>query len=316
MQQDRSLLVRMLGRLRFRHLQLIEVLARTGNMHRAAVEMSITQPAATKILQDVEDILGVRLFDRSVRGMALTDIGGSVAESAELLLSEAGKLARNVENLRQGGYGSISVGAIMATATDLLPRAISELKRRRALMTVHLVAATSDLLLHQLERRELDLVVGRFTEIRHQAIFSIEALSNEELWAFTAAGSPTAMGDMPSIDALARCAWVLQPAPSPMRRIIDNMFAAAGVEGLSNIVETTSIFATLHLVRSASMAAVLPRSIVEDGIGKGEFVRIPIEIPNPLADYGLILRRGERPPQNVREFVQVLRDVAGTPQTV
>ena len=72
---------RLLGRLRLRHLQLIDVLGRTGNLHRAADEMNITQPAATKILQDVEEVLGTPLFKRSSRGMEPTEIGKVVGLS-------------------------------------------------------------------------------------------------------------------------------------------------------------------------------------------------------------------------------------------
>jgi molybdate transport repressor ModE-like protein len=61
-------------RLRVRHLRLLEALERAGNLGHAAEELGITQSAATKILQDAEEILGVALFERRHRGMAPTEI--------------------------------------------------------------------------------------------------------------------------------------------------------------------------------------------------------------------------------------------------
>jgi len=300
---------RLLGRLRLRHLQLIDVLGRTGNLHRAADEMNITQPAATKILQDVEEVLGTPLFKRSSRGMEPTEIGKVVGESAERILSENGRLAQNVASLKEGGYGQISVGTIMATTPDLLPKVIARLKQRHALMTVNLVTGTSDALLQSLERGDLDIVLGRLTQTRHRAVFSILPLANEELWAFTSSQTLQKLGDKLSIAKLVEWPWVLQPKSSPLRNMLDRIFADAGYSRLTNVVETTSVYATLQLVRAAGMIACLPRSIVAEGIARGDYVRIPLQIPNVMENYGLITRRDENMPNNVREFTLAVQEV-------
>src|SRR5665647_2110649 len=123
-----------LSQLRFKHLRLIDILARTGNLHRAADELNVTQPAASKILQDLERILGILLFDRSARPMTVSEIGSHVVEYARRTLAEGERFSGGIANLKRGGYGALAIGAIMATAPDLLPRALAELKRRRPLM--------------------------------------------------------------------------------------------------------------------------------------------------------------------------------------
>ena len=137
-----------------------------------------------------------------------------------------------------------------------------------------MLATTSDQLIGALGRGELDLVIGRLPTSEDRAKFDFEPLSMEELWAFAAASHPLAgrahldladMGDLP---------WVLQPAPSPMRRLIDTAFAAAGLRTLDNLVETSSIFATLNLVRHAGMVSMLPSTIVAQEVAGGGFVRL------------------------------------------
>lgn len=63
------------ARLRFRHLQFLDILGRTRNLRLTAEQMHVTQPAATKILMDIEEILEARLFDRLSRGMRPNELG-------------------------------------------------------------------------------------------------------------------------------------------------------------------------------------------------------------------------------------------------
>ncbi|GLK83605.1 LysR family transcriptional regulator [Ancylobacter defluvii] len=297
-------------RLRFRHLRLIDLLARGGNLHRVAAEMNMTQPAASKILQDAEILLGVRLFERTPRAMLPTEIGAFVADYAARTLREADSFADGLDNLKAGGFGALAIGAIMATTPGLLPKAIAELKRRRPLMTIQLLAATSDILLDALERNEISMALGRFTDPSNALAFDLEPLAHEELWIFVAAQHPLAHVTSLTLGETAHMPWVLQQKTSPMRQLIDRAFVEAGVGTLNNLVETTSIFATLHLVREAGMIACLPKSILMEGVGRDTFKRLPIELPNQLGPLGIITRRGETPSANVADFIDVLHEIA------
>ncbi|MFG1223980.1 LysR family transcriptional regulator [Xanthobacter wiegelii] len=299
----------LLSRLRFKQLRLVDVLGRTGNLRRTAAELNMTQPAATKILQDLEDTLGVKLFERTPRAMVATEIGTHVVDYARRALTDGERFAGALANLKRGGYGALALGAIMATASDLLPRAIAELKRQRPLMTIQVLATTSDQLIGALGRGELDLVIGRLPTSEDRAKFDFEPLSMEELWAFAAASHPLAgrthldladMGDLP---------WVLQPAPSPMRRLIDTAFGAAGLRTLDNLVETSSIFATLNLVRHAGMVSMLPSTIVAQEVAGGGFVRLPLEVKGELEPYGIVTRKGVVMTPNAAEFLSILKSL-------
>ncbi|MGQ4272629.1 LysR family transcriptional regulator [Terrihabitans sp. B22-R8] len=300
----------LVGRLRLRHLRLIEAVSRTGNLHRVAMELNITQPAATKILQDAEAILGVRLFERHPRGMTASDIGAFAADYAARILRETDSFAESLDNLKAGGYGALSIGAIMATTPGLLPRAIAELKRRRPLMTIRLLAATSDILLDALGRNEIALAIGRFTDARNAVAFEIEPLADEELCVFTSNEHPLSQHRTFDLTDVASQQWVLQPKGSPMRDLIDRTFAEQGIGTLNNLVETTSIFATLHLVRDAGMISCLPKSILDESMARGAFRRLPIQLSGQLGPLGIITRRGEKPTATMSDFIEVLRSIS------
>jgi DNA-binding transcriptional LysR family regulator len=95
-----------------------------------------------------------------------------------------------------------------------------------------------------------------------------------------------------------------------MRQLIDRTLAEQGIGSLQNIVETTSIFATLHLVREAGMVACLPKSILVEGVARGTFIRLPVSLPNQLGPLGIITRRGETPSATVADFIDVLRAIS------
>lgn len=299
----------LLSRLRFKQLRLVDVLGRTGNLRRAAAEMNMTQPAATKILQDLEEMLGVLLFERTSRAMVATEIGAHVVDYARRALTDGERFASGLANLKRGGYGALALGAIMATASDLLPRAIAELKRQRPLMTIQVLATTSDQLIAALDRGELDLVIGRIPSVRDRAKFDFEPLSMEELWAFAATSHPLAQREHLDLADMGDLPWVLQPAPSPMRLLIDTAFAAAGLRTLDNLVETSSIFATLNLVRHAGMISMLPSTIVAQEVASGGFVRLPLEVEGRLDPYGIVTPKGVAMTPNATEFLSILKSL-------
>lgn len=301
----------LLGRLRLRHLHLVDALNRSGNLHRAASELRITQPAATKTLKDLEDMLGVALFTRSSRGMAPTTIGIAVVEAATRILSETQRLASEVSVLAAGGHGQVALGTINAATPDLIPRALAILKARYPRLTVNVLTGTSDQLLRLLEQRNLDVVLGRLAQTRHRALFTIEPIGNEDLWIFGAGKTIATLGTTPGIEAIARLPWVLQPRTSPLRQMLDRLFAEAGYARLDNVIETASIFTTLQLVRTAGMIACLPLPIIAEGLASGDFETLPLQLPRLEEDYGLILRKDEPVSQSTQRFILALHAARG-----
>ncbi len=150
-----------LARLRYRHLQLLDILGRTRNLRIAAEQMHMTQPAATKILSDIESMLGAPLFERLPREMRPTELGLLALRYANTALGELGRFVSEFTTLKNGGYGHITVGAISASAAQLVTAGISEIRRQRPQLVVKLFELSSDQLAIWLEEKKLDVMVGR-----------------------------------------------------------------------------------------------------------------------------------------------------------
>ncbi len=302
--------LRQAARISFKHLRLIALIASTSNLHRAGEAMHITQSAATKMLQGVEATLGVRIFDRTARALVPTEIGKFIIEYANKTLAEGSRFLLSLQGLNEGGYGELAIGAITSTGAELLPTAIAELKARRPFVRIEIVAGTSDNLLDKLEQGSLDLVVGRYSNFRQQALFSRETLGMDRVSVYAAAGHELSLRPTLTAADLLKYAWVLQASPSPSREIIDEYFSKADLSPPRNLVETESTFMALQLVRRASMLSVLSDEVMATEIMSGDFVRLPIALADPREPYGIIRRRDATFSQTATEFADILRETA------
>lgn len=300
--------LQLLGRLRLKHLRLIEALEREGSLRKASQELNVSQPAASKILQDLEDLLAVQLFDRAARSVQINDFGRFVAHYARRVLGETQRFGTDLNTLVQSGYGTVSVGAIMVTAAELMPAAVAELKATWPGTMVRLVESSSDNLLPALARSEFDFIVGRFVSPRDAVDFELTPLSEEPLCIFTARSVKLPRGVRTLAD-LHVMQWVIQDSPTPTRRLIERAFATERLPLPPHVVQTSSVYAMLNLVRKSGMIGVLPRTMV---LNEGErFKILPIPLQGSLSPYGVITRRGmELSPQS-QALVDILVRIAG-----
>jgi DNA-binding transcriptional LysR family regulator len=153
----------LLNRLRMRQVALILAIDERQTLRAAAAELGLTQPAATKMLQELEDALGQPLFERVGRRLQRNAAGERVLEYFRSLRGNIEALNRELGELRQGSSGRLAVGSIMAASPGRLTQALLELKKQLPLLELEVAVDTSDRLLAQLREGVLEVVVGRMT---------------------------------------------------------------------------------------------------------------------------------------------------------
>ncbi|MDQ0121244.1 DNA-binding transcriptional LysR family regulator [Pseudomonas lini] len=149
------------SRLRLRQLRLMLALQEFGSLRRAADHIGMTQPAATKMLHEAEDLLGVELFERLPRGMRSTPFGETVTYYARMVFAELSGMREELVALESGNLGRVAVGAIPALASGLLTRTIATLKQSHPRLSMSIQVDTSDVLVQALLQDQLDIVLGR-----------------------------------------------------------------------------------------------------------------------------------------------------------
>jgi DNA-binding transcriptional LysR family regulator len=215
--------------LKFKHLVLIDTLARTRNMHAAALHMNLSQPAVSKMLREIERLLGFDLFERLPRNMPPTALGEHVVRYAQIALNDANKFVDQISSLREGGHGFLKVGAIFAATAVVLPDAIVQLKQRWPLLSIEIVEQTSDHLMEMLDDKKLDLAVARYTNENQQQVYDFQALAPEPFCMVVNSRHPLTELDEAPLQELGKWPWILYPVGTPIRARMEQAFAQAGI---------------------------------------------------------------------------------------
>lgn len=306
----KPLMLAQVSRLRFRHLQFLDILGKTRNLRLTAEQMHITQPAATKVLMDIEEMLEARLFDRLSRGMRPNELGLFTLRYAHSALDGHRKFVDEFSTLKQGGHGHLSIGAISGSAAHLLIAAVAELQRLRPLLVVKVLEQSSDQLIVWLAERKIDVMIGRFTDASQRDQFQYETLSGEGLQVTAGVHHPLRGKHAPGLLELSHWPWILYPASTALRKVSDDIFSRTGLSLTSGIVETPSFLFALELMQSTNMLSLQPAALVDKYVRRGLLTRIAAELPDRMPDYGLITLPGEPPSTAVQAFKDVIRNLA------
>ncbi|GGF18377.1 transcriptional regulator [Aliidongia dinghuensis] len=305
-----NLLSATLSRLKLRQLALVLALIETKTMHRAAESLNLSQPAATKLLQEIERTLGVSLFERQPRGMVPTVYGLAAGRHARLLLRDLNRLQQEMEGLKRGIEGTVQLGAVMAAVPQLVAGALARLGQAHPTLRVSLLTDTSDGLLAELHAGRLDVVVGRPISKRDRESLTWEPLVDEEIRIVVGTGNPLLGLDGLTLADLARETWVLQPASTPMRQAVEAAFAQSGLDLPHHSVETVSMLATASLLARTSMIGAVPDSIASYFIALDTLAELPVALPAGIEPCGLITL-ADRPIDPALECVMAaLRETA------
>src|SRR6476620_8896108 len=178
------------ARLKTRQLLLLIALDDYRNIHRAADELHMTQPAASKQIKDLEEMLDVRMFERLPRGMEPTIYGETMIRHARMALTSLALAHDDIVTLKAGLTGQVEVGVIMTPAMALLPRAIARVKEEAPLLRIGVQLETSNLLLDKLQHGTLDFMIGRIFDTGDTSGLIYEELTEEPACAVVRPGHP------------------------------------------------------------------------------------------------------------------------------
>ena len=278
------------ARLKTRQLLLLLALEDEGNINRAAQVLNITQPAASKLLKDLEDMLGVSLFDRMPRGMRPTWYGETMIRHARVALASLGQAHDEIQALKAGSFGQVSVGAITAPGLSLLPMAVALLKREQPSLRVSLQIETSDVLMERLAQSKLDMLVARLFERHDKTALRYQALTEEPVCAVTRPGHPLLGRRKLSLRDMADAGWIVPPAGSVLRHRFELMFQEQGLESPTNVVETTALLFMTRMLQQSDMIAVIATDVARYYAQHGLVAQLPIQLACTMDAFGLITR--------------------------
>lgn len=273
-----------------RQLRYFVMLAETGNFHRAAERLNMSQPPLTVAIRKLEEELGAALFVRSARGVTLTAAGRASLDMARATLAQADRFREAAHEGAVGERGRLRVGFIGSATFELLPRIISEYRHRYPGVELVLEESTSVEIARKLVAGELDVGLVRLP-LTEMAAVNTTAIDADELHAALPASSPLAQAGIVPLQALAQEPFILQSRISVLHTVTLSACHAAGFVPIV-AQEAAQLSAVLALVRSGLGVALVParaaRSVPQDVRLVRLADRVPIEtgvaLPRTVAD--------------------------------
>jgi DNA-binding transcriptional LysR family regulator len=295
-------------RLKSQQIMLLAALDEHRNLRRAATAIHTTQPAATASLQQLEERLGVSLFERKPRGMLPTAFGEAMIRYARGVLHDFEHAIDEIDALASGASGLLRIGSVMGAVPTLLTDTLDRFHESNPNVRLSLLVETSDLLVPALIRGELDIVLGRLPDGFFAGNLFIEPLEAEPMCVVGRPGHPMVRKRKVAIGDLLKCRWILHPDGSPMRRRIDQAFRSAGIVAVPDILETASILATTSLLTRTDALSVVPEHVARHYAGFGMLAILPVTLPLAMDKLGLIMRSDRTASAALSAFVAALKD--------
>jgi LysR family pca operon transcriptional activator len=231
---------RQLARIRHRHLICFLETARARKISAAAEVLNISQPATSKTLHELEEILGARLFERGGRaGLTLTASGRLFLRYAGASIAALKEGVDSVQEDTRHGEAKITVGVLPTVATSVMPYAIQEFKKTHS-TPLRVITRPNSALLDQLRLGELDLVVGRLGRPAEMAGFSFTHLYSDQLDLVVRPGHPLADEAEVDVHALEKITALVPTKSGLMRPVIDRFWVAHGIVSLPDYIEARS----------------------------------------------------------------------------
>ena len=304
--------VRLVNRLKPRHLTLLVNIDRHRSLTRVAAATGISQPAVTKALAELEDIFGASLFQRTGSGLQPTLLGNLALVRARHLLSDLDLWAREVEALHAGHSAHLQVGVVPYVSSALLTAAISSLHQRHG-VTLSLHRATTDHLVPMLRHHELDCIISRATStVTHEdLIHRVLYRQRPRLIAHGSLAQRLARRQ-PDWAAVAAMDWVLPAANTPTRQLIVEHFIRAELQPPSPVLEaySTDVIEGI-LTMNDTLISVVPEDIARELCQRGRLGMVPWDFGWELPPINLIRRRRDQALAAEERFSEILLGLCG-----
>jgi DNA-binding transcriptional LysR family regulator len=290
--------------LKLNHIRLIAAIADNGQVSAAAEILNISQPAASRMLHEVESLLKATLFERAAKGMVTTRFGEAMARRARSILLEIREANREITELKTGYGGSVNFGSVTAPAIGLAVPAIRKVRSLYPAIQINCQLETSNVMARDLLSARYDFIIGRIPDDFNPQLFSSTPLGIERACLIVRAGHPLLAMPAASLSELGHYDWVFQPPGSLLRRTMETMFMLANVPAPDNIVSTSSVLLTMALISESDAIAPISDEVAtflsSQSSRMGEIAILDTTFEIVLQPFSLITARGRALPPSAK----------------
>lgn len=238
----------LIRRIKPAHLELVQKIAEVSKLQLAAEAHGISQPAASRILSDIEKSIGRPLFHRHPKGMEPTPEGIAFVRHARVILSEMDALDNELRYLQAGAIGDLRIGSVTGPAVGYLMPAIQALQQEHPALQISVEVAPSVNLIQRLDEGRFDFIMARLPPEHDSRSYQTYPARIELVSFLVHKTHPLAEHSDIELSQLQDFPWVIQERGMPIRQAVEGAFLAQGVAVPSRILNSSSLLVALAQV--------------------------------------------------------------------
>ncbi len=280
----------MQNRIKFRHLQTFIEVARQKSVGKSADILGISQPAVTRTIRELEEILGVQLFEKEGRGIRLGRIGEVFLKHAGASVAAVMDGMNSVQQARQQQSPPVRIGALPTVSARIMPDALERYLKEEISGEIKIVTGENSVLLEQLRQAELDLVVGRLAAPEKMTGLEFKHLYSEQVVFAVRKDHPLLKTDPLRLGDLERYTILMPTKASVIRPFVEQFLMANGIPELPVQIETVSDSFGRAFVRSTDAVWIISEGVVSNDLRDGRMAILPIDTRETRGAVGLTTR--------------------------
>ncbi|RPD97853.1 LysR family transcriptional regulator [Candidatus Pantoea deserta] len=276
-------------RIRLRHLHTFVAVAQQGTLGRAAETLNLSQPALSKTLNELEELTGVRLFERGRLGAQLTTMGEQFLIHAVKVLDALNHAGQSFTLPVSTRPVVIRLGALTTAAMGMLPQILDRFHQQQPHTTVQVATLHNNVLLAGLRAGEFDIGIGRMADSEMMAGLTYELLFLESLKLVVRPEHPL-LSDNVTLSRAMQWPVVISPEGTAPRRIAQQMLDEQGCALPSTCVETSSTSLARQLALRYDYVWFVPSGAIKEDLAHHALCALPINSTGPGEPVGIITR--------------------------
>ncbi|ODM47195.1 pca operon transcription factor PcaQ [Ruegeria sp. PBVC088] len=297
-------------RIKLRHLETVTAIARQGSLKGACAELNLTQPALSKTLKELEEILGAALMTRDRGGVRLTPEGEVFLEFAGQSLAALRRGVSGVAELREGGAEVLRVGALPSVAVRLMPRVVARFRELSPATRLVLRDGAHGALTRDLQSGALDLVIGRMGAPDSMAGVSFTQLYQEGVVCVVRSQHPLLARPVLAPQDLVDWPVLYPPEGAAIRPLVDRWCLAQGLGPFHDRIDCVSGAFGRRFLRQSDMLWFISAGVVAPEIDDGALAALPLDLGLTAGPVGLMTRPDSAASRSRQLFERALRHEA------
>jgi DNA-binding transcriptional LysR family regulator len=298
-------------RLKLRDFDTFLAVSQHGSMAKAAAALSVSQPAVSKAIADMEYTLGIQLFDRTAKGVEPSLYGRALHKWAVAVFDDVRQGVNEIEFLADPTAGELRVGGTEPIAAGFLPAVITKMLQRHPRLRFQVRQTPAIATYTELRQRRVDLIVGRLLgNASNDFEVQMETLFDDPMFPVAGLKHPLARRQKVKPGELAEAEWAFPLPENGVTSLITRLFLANGIELPKPAVECNSFQLYGALLEEGRHLAVYPRSLLHFSGKQSGLKVLPVQLRRQPMPVGIITLRNRVISPVAQLFIECARELA------